>query len=122
MMSVTPCSLTRIDPKVIPHPVRFRLFECIAFIICTSRQFRSNQTDLNSSFGRSWFFNYDTNIGAGRKPLIQQREMFTADLQQQAQGLSDLAVVAVNKALEALDIVISASAEARLKAEAIKGV
>ena len=41
-------------------------YKVINDILAISRQFRSNQTNLKSSFGRSWFFNYDTNIIAGR--------------------------------------------------------
>jgi len=70
-------------------------YKAINNMISISRQFRSNQTDLKSSFGRSWFFNYDTNIVAGRTPLIKEHEILTADLQQQAQQLANLATIAV---------------------------
>ncbi|EKD37011.1 MAG: hypothetical protein ACD_75C01288G0001, partial [uncultured bacterium] len=69
-------------------------YKAVSDLITISRQFRSNQTELKSSFGRSWFFNYDTNIVAGRKPLIKEREILTEDLRQQAEQLAGLAASA----------------------------
>ena len=70
-----------------------------------SRHFRSNQTDLLSAFGRSWFFNYDSRIIVGRKPLIRQRERATAELLEKAAGLDKRAEKETTKAHEALGII-----------------
>ncbi|KJR99236.1 MAG: hypothetical protein VR65_17740 [Desulfobulbaceae bacterium BRH_c16a] len=97
-------------------------YKALNDLITISRHFRSNQTDLKSSFGRSWFFNYDTNIVAGRKPLIKERENLTEDLRQQAEQLANLAATAATAALDALDAARNAAAAAQVQANEIAGV
>lgn len=97
-------------------------YKSINDVIRIARQFRSNKTELVSSFGTSWFFNYDTNVVAGRKPHIKEREILTAELKDEAQRLADLAVEAMNNALAALETAQSAALSARETSNQIASV
>lgn len=55
-------------------------YEALLGEIAIKRTYRSTHNAPKSSFGSGWFFNYDTNIVVGRKPLIKEKELLASDL------------------------------------------
>ncbi|PIE00831.1 MAG: hypothetical protein CSA81_13435, partial [Acidobacteria bacterium] len=79
-------------------PVEEFSYNSVEGTISISRVFRSNVTGLqNSAFGSSWFFNYDSHIVVGRKPLISLRREVAKKQQEEAEKLAKEILLEVEK-------------------------
>ncbi|WP_136799360.1 RHS repeat-associated core domain-containing protein [Desulfosediminicola ganghwensis] len=88
--------------------------------ILVQRTYRSNLNEKESSFGLGWAFNYDTKLVVGRKPFIKDREILTANLNEETIELQAL----VNEKLESSSLLLQSIevsvADAHLHASKVK--
>ncbi|HKJ64471.1 MAG TPA: DUF6531 domain-containing protein, partial [Desulfopila sp.] len=78
-------------------------YEVVNSLVKIQRRYRSNRNEEVSSFGKGWFFNYDSKVIAGRKPFIKERQELTQQLSAEAADLAAKAEAALDDVFSALD-------------------